>query len=177
MTTKTTCSKTFADLPFAHRQHNHQGHCALIHGHNWSFQIVFGAARLDVNQFVVDFGRLKWIREWLAHHFDHTLVLNQDDPALAFLRQTLGELRDGAGVTTRPPYADLVIVPNCGAEGLAQYVLEELNHILRDEPLRLASFDSLATFDIEDAQARNLRVVSVTVFEDSKNTATVTLSE
>ena len=80
-----TCSKTYTDLPFAHRQPSHQGHCALIHGHNWSFEFEFAADKLDECGFVIDFGKLKWLKDWINERFDHTLVLNESDPMLDFL--------------------------------------------------------------------------------------------
>ena len=51
------CKKTYSDIPFAHRQHLHDGHCALIHGHNWSFTVTFSCHETDLNGFVVDFGK------------------------------------------------------------------------------------------------------------------------
>lgn len=156
---QTTCSKTYPDFPFAHRQPNHKGHCALIHGHNWSFTFVFGATTLDANGFVVDFGDLKWLKEWLTKMFDHTLVLNSDDPWLQFLSFHLVDVTDPqnlGGFKECCHLADIRTVPNCGAEGLASYLLKEVDDMLA---VRYGS---------------RVRLVSVTVHEDSKNTATVT---
>lgn len=155
-----TCTKTFADLPFAHRQHNHDGHCALIHGHNWSFTFEFGATALDANGFVIDFGKLKWLRTRLEDLFDHTLVLNESDPWLRYLAGTL--LQSGPvplGVEDRgshPCFAKIVVVPNCGAEGLADYVMQTFNPLIRD--------------------LTNGRVFiqSITVHEDTRNSAKLT---
>lgn len=155
MHTKTTCTKVFPEFPFAHRQHNHDGHCAFIHGHNWSFSLTFAADRLDENDFVVDFGKLKWIREWLTEQFDHTLVLNEDDPHLAYLED---HLTPCLANTTGSCFAKIVRVPNCGAEGLAKWVLEMLNEAFIANP---------------QYRARRVRIQSVTVLEDSKNSATV----
>lgn len=147
----TTCTKLISDLPFAHRQPKHRGHCSLIHGHNWSFEFEFQATELDENMFVVDFGDLKWLKLWLEENFDHTLVLNNDDPMLNYLRSALdtqcGE-RDGVLL------AKIVTVPNCGAEGLAKYIYESVNESL------------LAIYNGRVSLAR------LTVFEDSKNSAT-----
>lgn len=150
-----TCSKLYSDIPFAHRQHNHQGHCALIHGHNWSFEFTFGCDKLDECGFVVDFGDLKWLGTWLKEEFDHKLVLNTDDPALGYLRDTLVNampITDGVP----GPFAAITVVPNCGAEGLASYIFTTVDHLLAAE-----------TND-------RVQLVAVKVFEDSKNTATLT---
>lgn len=141
------CEKEYIDIPFAHRQHRHAGHCALIHGHNWSFKFTFGADKLDANGFVVDFGDLKWLKKWLTDLFDHALVLNEDDPYLAKLKVDLA-----------PSFARIVTVPNCGAEGLAAYILKEVNQMM---------FRGL----VGGGQHRGLRVLGVEVYEDSKNSA------
>lgn len=159
-----TCSKIFADFPFAHRQHNHDGHCALIHGHNWTFKFTFAANELDANGFVIDFGKLKWLREYLNDLFDHTLVLNESDPYLELLCRNLGAtLNYCAGKTTidQPiQFAKVVTVPNCGAEGLAQYLLEKVGTAVRRST--------------REREGGEVFVVEVEVFEDSKNSAKVT---
>ena len=57
-----TCTKTYFDVPFAHRQHLHDGHCSFVHGHNWDIRVTFGCERTDENGFVVDFGKLKFLK-------------------------------------------------------------------------------------------------------------------
>jgi len=107
-----TCSKTYTDIPFAHRQHRHSGHCAFVHGHNWSFTFVFGCGELDENGFVVDFGDLKYIRRWFDEHLDHACVFNRDDP-------------ERERITGAAPAAFKVyVVENCSAEGLARHLHE-----------------------------------------------------
>ena len=144
----TTCTKIYSDMPFAHRQWRHDGHCALIHGHNWTFEITFSANQLDVNGFVVDFGKLKPLKSWLDSMFDHTLVLSADDPQLAMLKHNLQS----------NCFAKVVAVPNCGAEGLARYLFHQIN-----ERLDIV----VADYDVRDVQ-----VYRVVVREDSKNFAT-----
>jgi 6-pyruvoyltetrahydropterin/6-carboxytetrahydropterin synthase len=60
-----TCSKTYRDIPFAHRQHRHEGHCSFLHGHNWSVEIEFACSQLDERGFVVDFGGLGYLKDGL----------------------------------------------------------------------------------------------------------------
>lgn len=155
-----TCEKLFENLPFAHRQHKHDGHCAWIHGHNWSFELTFAADHLDENEFVVDFGKLKFVRKWLEDQFDHTLVLNEDDPHLSYLRTCLVESPQ-TSFTGAPIFAKIVIVPNCGAEGLGKFILEKVNALFAYSKIGVD---------------RNLRVQRVRVFEDEKNSATVSLN-
>lgn len=158
----TTCQKRFENFPFAHRQHTHDGHCALIHGHNWAFVITFAAQKFDENRFVIDFGKLQWVKKWLTDHFDHTLVLNESDPHREYLQSVLIKSPDGDQSIPAPQitFAKIVVVPNGGAEGLAAYVLHHLN---------------VGLTELGIGQDRGLYVQRVTVEEDSKNSATVEL--
>lgn len=151
-----TCSKRYIDLPFAHRQHRHNGHCSLIHGHNWSFDFTFGCAERDANGFVIDFGELKWLKLWLETMFDHALVLNADDPALERLTAMLtkGWPNDEA---SPDQFAKITVVPNCGAEGLAEWVFKKVT-------------DALSA-----ATAGRVYLLSVIVYEDTKNRASYSL--
>lgn len=152
-----TAEKLFSDLPAAHRQHTHNGHCALIHGHNWSFHLVFACNELDKDGFVVDFGDLGWVKKWFVERFDHTLLLNDADPKLDYLKSVLTEKADEHGQTI---WANIVQVPNCACEGLAKFVLEEINRAIDFMP---------------EHHKRGLRLIRLTVHEDSKNSATAEL--
>lgn len=139
-----TCTKRYTDIPFAHRQPNHAGHCRFIHGHNWSFEFELVAREKDSCGFVMDFGGLKELKEWLDDGFDHKLVLNADDP---FLK----EFKIAQNLT-----GDCVrVVADCSCEGLAELVFNVAEGIV----FRLT-------------QGR-VSIKRVTVFEDSKNSATV----
>lgn len=154
-----TCTKKFANFPFAHRQPAHPGHCRLIHGHNWAFVFTFGCKHLEPGtEFVVDFGDLKWLKAWLESQFDHTLVLNSDDPYLEYFKLVLGdkpEVPPGGHPVghIKVPFAKIILVPNCGAEGLAAYIYEEVNRQL------FARYDG------------RVFLHSVSVEEDEKNSA------
>jgi 6-pyruvoyltetrahydropterin/6-carboxytetrahydropterin synthase len=117
----------------------------LIHGHNWAWDITFICAILDENGFVIDVGKLDKVKEFLVNHFDHTLLINSDDPQLDFFREVL-----------QPKLSKVVLVPNCGMEGLAKFVYEKVGQLI-------------------NLKSRELRVVEVTCWEDSKNRATYRL--
>jgi len=151
-----TVTKTYQDLPAAHRQPKHDGHCRLIHGHNWRFDITFICAVLDENGFVIDVGKLDKVKEFMVSHFDHTLLLNETDPFLKKLKNDLNAIIDGEEIDGQTPFAEIVTVPNCGMEGLAKFVYEKVGAIV-------------------NLKARELRVVEVTCWEDSKNRATYRL--
>lgn len=67
------------------RQWKAKSHCSLLHGYALTFKFVFGSNKLDKNNWVVDFGGLKPLKERLEYWFDHTLVVSHNDPLLPFL--------------------------------------------------------------------------------------------
>lgn len=98
---------------------------------------------------MIDVGRLQPVKDFLTHTFDHTLLLNEDDPIR----------KDGEFFEQLNKLSDVVLVPNCGMEGLAKYVYEQVNSVLEG-------------WFPEDYRDRALRVQQVTCWEDSKNSAT-----
>jgi 6-pyruvoyltetrahydropterin/6-carboxytetrahydropterin synthase len=116
-----TCKKTYRDIPFAHRQHLHDGNCALIHGHNWTITLTFTSRALNPSGFVVDFGKLKFIKTWIDTHLDHACLFNESDPEKAVLLQQMGHLFK--------PY----VLPNCSSEGIAQHLYHLFNPMILKE--------------------------------------------
>lgn len=138
-----TCTKKFGPYPFAHRQPLHTGHCRLLHGHNFYFELTFAAKELDANGFVQDFGHLDWLKTWLTKQFDHKLGILHNDPFL----ETFCAL-EAKGLCKLTPLDD------GSAEGLARYVCESAN------------------LGFVIANPRQVRVIKVICFEDEKNSAT-----
>ena len=136
-----TCKKSYRDIPFAHRQHHHDGHCALIHGHNWAITLTFACRETDVNGFVVDFGKLRYLKNWIDEHLDHACLFNADDPGREALLQQAGDLFK--------PY----VLPNCSCEGIAEHLY--------------GIFDPMVRNATED----RAWIISVEIEEDSKNSA------
>lgn len=141
-----TCQKTYSDIPFAHRQHRHEGHCSLIHGHNWSFTFTFGCSALDECGFVVDFGKLKPLKNFFDENLDHACVFNRDDPLL----DQLLAINESSGCTVYKAY----IVDQCSSEGLAKHLYEVIDPMIRE---------------MTEGRAH---VISVQVIEDTRNSAT-----
>lgn len=119
-----TCSKTFEDYPCCHRQWKHPGHCRFIHGYSRSFTCWFAAEELDEFGFVVDFSGLRPLEERLREQFDHTFLVNFDDPLLPQWE----ELNKKGAI-------DLRIMQNVGMESSSKLVWEWANTLLfeRDE--------------------------------------------
>lgn len=114
-------TKSFWNYPCAHRQWRHDGVCKWVHGYSRSFHFRFVAKDRDACGFVVDFGSLKWVGEFLTRNFDHTLLLCKDDPLLPQFRALEAE---GACKVITPPYG-------VGMEDTAQWVAEFTNGLLR----------------------------------------------
>lgn len=138
----TTCSKIYRDIPFAHRQHRHDGHCRFVHGHNWAIEVTFEAEVRDQCNFVIDFGKLGGLKRWIENVLDHRLLIAKDDPQLPTFREHDGRLWQ------------LTLVPDGSAEGLAEFIHAEFN--------RMVAHDSNG----------RVRVLSVRIWEDSKDYAT-----
>ncbi|MFM7314012.1 MAG: 6-pyruvoyl trahydropterin synthase family protein [Cyanobium sp.] len=114
-----TCSKTFSGFPCTHRQWRHPGHCRFVHGYSRSFTFWFRAHNLDAHGFVVDFSGLADLRSQLNRQFDHTFLVNADDPLLPIWQELHAK---GA--------LDLRVMDNVGMEGSARLVWEWANALL-----------------------------------------------
>lgn len=64
----------------------------------------------------MDFGGLKEVKTWLEDHFDHTLLIDADDPLMA----TFQDLQEQGA-------CKLVIFDDVGMEGTAKVVFEWLD--------------------------------------------------
>jgi 6-pyruvoyltetrahydropterin/6-carboxytetrahydropterin synthase len=137
-----TCSKTYRDIPLSHRQPFHSGRCSRIHGHSWSITITFEAESLDTNGFVIDFGDLHFIEDWIDQHLDHGIVLCSNDPEKGKLEKLA---TDGL--------FQITWVSSASCEGIAQFLFE--------------TFQSM----VETKTQGRARIQSLHLEEDSKNSA------
>jgi 6-pyruvoyltetrahydropterin/6-carboxytetrahydropterin synthase len=137
-------TKTYRDLgPVAYRQWRADSHCNLIHGYSLSFKFTFEAIDLDARNWVVDFGSLRPLKQMLEDSFDHTLLVAEDDPQLAWFKEA-----EAIGI------ARLVVMPALGCEAIADMVFEVTDQWLKD-----AGYGDRVT------------VVKVEVFEHGANSA------
>ena len=95
------------------RQHRANSHCKYLHGYALAFDIVFETETLDARNWVIDFGSLKEVKEWLVDMFDHTLLVASDDP----MYKELMRLAD-SGI------ADIEVVDEIGCEAFAKLVYD-----------------------------------------------------
>jgi 6-pyruvoyltetrahydropterin/6-carboxytetrahydropterin synthase len=120
-------TKSFWNYPCSHRQWRHDGHCAWIHGYSRSFHFVFESHELTEAGFVVDFGTFKKFKLLLDEWFDHTLLLNADDPLLPEFR-----------VLEQKGACKLTVLSNVSLEGTAIFLWEKMNEYLSQETMNRA---------------------------------------
>lgn len=118
--------KRLPSYPFAHRQWKHKGHCSLIHGHNWIFELELESKTLDDNYFVFDFADFKPLRAVLDGLFDHTLVLSEDDPLIMEFDR-------------RANIFNLKVIPHASCEGIAECIFNIVKNMFADIPLKSVS--------------------------------------
>jgi 6-pyruvoyltetrahydropterin/6-carboxytetrahydropterin synthase len=125
------------------RQWRAESHCRLLHGYALEVGLVFEAEVLDATNWVMDFGGLKDLKNWLVTTFDHTLLLAEDDPA-----------REAIGALAPMGVAQIYIVPATGCEAFAKLI-----------------YDHAARWMLEEGHAPRVRLVSVEVREHGANSA------
>lgn len=131
------------------RQWRAESHCRLLHGYALSFSFVFEATELDHRNWVVDFGGLKMLKEFLTRYFDHKLIVADDDPELAQLCEL--QFHD---------CAEVLVLKAVGCEAFA-----ELGWNLANTTLKRME------------QGNRVRVVSCEVREHGANSAIYTGNE
>lgn len=101
------------------RQHRAESHCTFLHGYALSFKLTFEAETLNAKKWVVGFGDLKEIKQFLEYTFDHRTVVAVDDPHIEYFRSmhSLGLI-------------DMVVLPRVGCEAFAEVVYNKASSIL-----------------------------------------------
>ncbi|MBB6276601.1 6-pyruvoyl trahydropterin synthase family protein [Porphyromonas circumdentaria] len=104
----------YHDISMGHRVVGHEHKCRHLHGHNYRIHFVCSAQQVDSLGRIIDFGIIKSLLcEWLEEHWDHRMMLWNEDPLLTSLLEVVPD--------------DIVIVPfNPTAEAIATYLVEEV---------------------------------------------------
>lgn len=134
------------------RQWRATSHCRFLHGYALSFKMVFQAETLNECGWVIDFGSMKPIKQWLEATFDHKLVIAEDDPFGAALVCMANNLGPDPEADER--LADALILPSVGCEAFAKLTFAQVQAWL-------------LTID----QAQRVKLVSVEVREHGANSA------
>lgn len=109
-------------LSCAFRQWRANSHCKYIHGYAISVKLMFRSSHLDYQNFVMDFGGLKPIKQWLENTFDHKTLIAMDDPEFAKFLEL-----DKIGLIQMCPVQDT------GCESFAKMIYEYVNLWLATE--------------------------------------------
>lgn len=89
---KIKSTKSFYNLPVAHMQwfdvdkDGYPGPCSKWHGYDRSVHFEF-TGDIDEHGWMVGFGDLKPVKEFLEYYFDHTALAGADDPRLEQIYQ------------------------------------------------------------------------------------------
>ena len=129
----------------AFRQPRAKSHCRFIHGYRLVAKFWFSCNELDENNWVVDFGSLKGLKDKLEQHFDHTTIISKDDPFL-----------DDFNELNRKGVIDLRIDDGVGIEMFAKKCF------------------NIANIFVKAATNDRCEVEKVEVWEHEKNSATYT---
>lgn len=139
-------TKTFpheTGLSCAFRQWRADSHCRYLHGYALAVTLTFEAETLDGNNWVMDFGSFKPVKEWLAEHFDHKTVVAVDDPELDHFKRL-----DADGII------ELVVVMATGCEAFANMIYNHVHEWM-----------------METGAADRVKLVSVEVREHGANSS------
>lgn len=143
-------TKHFDNFSVALRQWKAQhSHCQLLHGYALEFKVWFASVeeveenQLDEMSWIVDFGIFSrnGLKEWLNDMFDHTTLIEKDDPQLESFKwmEELGLLK-------------LKVMDRMGAESVAKLVFDKFNDVF------------------SKTEGGRVKVIKVECFENSKNT-------
>ena len=121
--------------------------CCMLHGYFFKFHVTFEANELNELNWVADFGCFKrtGLTEWLDYMFDHTTLVEENDPMLEYFKMMQVE-----------KIADIRIMDKMGCESLAKLVFDKFND----------------TFSKQEGG--RIKVVRVECFEHEKNSAIYT---
>ena len=125
---KIKATKVYKNLPCGHAQHfdtnedGTPGHCAQVHGYDRSVEFTF-AGEPDEHGWIVPFGGLKPVKEFLEYYFDHVTVLPADDPRLDGIPD---EMTDSGGLL-----GTLRVLPSgVSMEMSSLFIWEHVNHYI-----------------------------------------------
>lgn len=94
-------------------------HCHLLHGYSLAFTFTFACRELDEKNWVVDFGGLKQLKNWLEDSFDHKVVVDSADPKIDILY-----------MLEQQGLAEITVMDGVGAEKFAQHAYDFADNLV-----------------------------------------------
>jgi len=125
---KVKSTKVYNNLPCAHAQYfdanadGTPGHCAQVHGYDRSVEFTF-AGDVDEHGWIVPFGGLAPVKQFLEYYFDHVTVLPADDPRIGDIPHTMTDTGGLLG-TLR------VLPSGVSMEMSSLFIWEHVNHYI-----------------------------------------------
>ena len=107
----------------AFRQSQAESHCRFLHGYLLSSKLWFECSELDKNNWVVDFGSLRELKDSMVNTFDHTTIVAADDDCL----DDFQELKKKGIIDLR------VFVNGVGIEKFAEFVFDHADKYIREK--------------------------------------------
>jgi 6-pyruvoyltetrahydropterin/6-carboxytetrahydropterin synthase len=171
-------TKLFDNFSVALRQHKAQhSHCCKLHGYALKFKVWFSSVepledkQLDDMNWIVDYGGFKappngnGLKDWLNYMFDHTTLIEKDDPYLDIFKglEVEGLLQ-------------LRIMDKMGAESCAKLVYNKFNEVLsktdgaRCKVIKVECFenDNNSSIYEENNNVKPILVVKLPTLTDSE---------
>lgn len=133
-------------------------HCRFLHGYALQVTIIFGSPRLDDRNWVMDFGGLKPIKQWLKDTFDHKLLVASDDPEVVQIMKLCGGTHSDG--TSHDRVADVVIVGDVGCEAFAKMIYDHVMWWLTEEKIQYVFVESVTVSEHEGNSASYKRKAS-----------------
>ena len=142
-------TKRFGPITTGHRQWRDDGHCSYIHGYGRHVRLTFEASTLDKCGWVMDFGDLKDIKNWIEDEWDHRVLIAADDPLIPQLK----ELEEVGGI-------NLNILPEGylpGIEESCRYLYDKLSPIIQRKTNNRVHITRVEIWETEKNQAEYVR--------------------
>jgi len=117
-------------------------HCHLLHGYQLKAKFYFAASSLDYNNWIVDFGGLKQLKQILNDQFDHTLCIAETDPLL----EVFQHLHNLGG-------CNLKIMSGVGIEKTAEWCFNAATQFLKDTYGERCWVDKVEVYEHENNSA------------------------
>ena len=125
-------------------------HCHLVHGYQLKAKFYFGCSELDSNNWSVDFGGLKQLKQILNDQFDHTLCIAENDPLL----EVFQHLHNLGG-------CNLKVMSGVGIEKTAEWCFNAAAQFLKDKYGDRCWVEKVEVYEHENNSAIYLKPTSI----------------
>lgn len=140
-------TKRIGPISTGHRQWRDDGHCKWAHGYGRYVKLTFGCHSLDDKMWCMDFGGLKWVKQWLEEQWDHRMLIASDDPLLP----EWYELHDKGGININ--VMDVTKGHGPGIEGSCKFVYDYISRKVLVSTASRVWVESVEIFEHENNSA------------------------